>query len=103
MSEAVGTDPYSRRRGEIIPERNTVIPEWAPKIQDFSMRVKIRNGEQVEEIPPGFTIGDVAPEYRWAIDPETGVVMDDADFKETFKKWYAAHYTMRGVPVEGEA
>jgi hypothetical protein len=105
MSEAVGIDPQARPRGEIIAERNTVVPPWAPAIRDYSVTVKVREGSEVREIPPGFTIGDVAPECRWAIDPATGIVMDQATFKQEFDRWYMAHYTMQNPPVqvEGEA
>lgn len=102
MSEAVGTDPYQRARGEIIPERNKVVPPWAKTIRDFSVTVKELVDGTPQEIPPGFTIGEVAPEYRWAVDADTGVIMDQATFQLQFEKWYNAHYTMRGAQVEGE-
>jgi len=102
MSEAVGIDPQRRSRGEIIPERNTVVPPWAPPIRDFSVRVKVQDGEDVREIPPGFSIGEVAPEHRWAIDPDTGIVMDAPTFRENFGRWYANQYTMINQQVEGE-
>jgi hypothetical protein len=104
MSEAVGQnqDPYQKPRGEVIAERNTVVPPWAPKIHDFSIRVKVQDGDQVREIPPGFTIGEVAPEHRWAIDPDTGIVMDPPTFRENYGRWYANQYTMINQQVEGE-
>jgi hypothetical protein len=105
MSEAVGIDPQARSRGEVIAERNTVVPPWAPTIRDFNITVKVREGDEIREIPPGFTIGEVAPEYRWAIDADTGIIMDQPTFKQEFERWYAAHYTMQNPPVkvEGEA
>jgi hypothetical protein len=105
MSENIvgSVDPYARQKGEIIAERNTVVPPWAPAIKDFSVTVKQEDLDgEIREIPPGFTIGDVAPEYRWAINPETGVIMSKAEFRQSFERWYAAHYTMRGEQVEGE-
>ncbi len=104
MSEAVGsTDPYQVTRGQWVPERNSVVPAWAPKINDFSVTVVVQEGDARIPVAPGFTVGEVAPEHRWAIsDPDTGVVMDQAHFNEKFQSWYALHYTMQGMKVEGK-
>jgi hypothetical protein len=64
----------------------------------------MRVGDELQEVPPGFTIGEVAPEYRWAIDPDTGIVMTQGEFLQDFGRWYTAHYTMQNPPqqVEGK-
>jgi len=77
-----------------------VVPPWAPEIRDFSIPVKVNDEKGTREL--GFTIGEVAPECRWAIDPDTGIVMTNAQFREKFPLWYNAHYTMRPEPVEIE-
>ena len=102
MSEAVGRDPYARSRGEIIAERGTVVPPWAPSIRDFTVTVKKMVDGEPKEISPSFTIGDVAPEYRWAINPDTGVIKSQPEFRQDYEKWYVAHYTMQGAKVEGD-
>jgi hypothetical protein len=64
-----------------IPERETYVPAFTPKHKNESAPVLSRKGE-----PLGFTIGEVLPERRFAIDTD-GRCLDEREFEPMYFKW----------------
>ncbi len=71
---------------QLIPERDEFVPPW-PVPQDLSL-VVTQNGVLIGK---GFTVGDVLPERRWAIQAD-GEVMPRLEFEQKYlqklEDWY---------------
>lgn len=97
MSEAA---PLSLGRTDRpIPERNTFFPGWADArlVEDasvFEIGVRAADGRDL-----GFTVGDVAYEYRWPIDPETGTLLSQAEFDPQFDRWQRDFFHFIGEDI----
>lgn len=63
-----------------IPERETYVPAWGTRHSSESIQVT-QNGE-----PCGFSVGDVLPERRWAIEP-SGELKGQLEFERDYLKW----------------
>lgn len=78
--------------GSITP-RGVFVPPWYKPHTDLSLPVRSHDG--TKEL--GFTIGDVAVERRWAIDPE-GKVMEGHEFKDMLTEWYIGQWAWQHPP-----
>lgn len=78
--------------GSITP-RGVFVPPWYKPHTDLTIQVKSADGSR--EL--GFTIGDVAVERRWAIDPE-GCVMEKYPFRERLTEWYIGQWKWQSPP-----
>lgn len=77
--------------GSMTP-RGVFIPPWYLPHKDLGLEVRNRHGEGL-----GFTIGDVAIERRWAIDPE-GKVMTGHEFQDRLTEWYIGQWAWQHPP-----
>lgn len=66
----------------IIYGRDAYIPEWSPVYDDLALSVPVKNNG----VPMGFTLRDVLPERRWAVQA-SGELMDQRDFEERYKQY----------------
>lgn len=90
------------------PAREMYYPAWAPSFEGLDdLEIKSEEGEQYyhgDKDEGGndrpVTLRDVAPERRWAIDYDTGRVMNQRDFQELFWEWCAFKCTAEGVVVD---
>ena len=66
-----------------IPERSTYIPGWYEPHRDETLAVRSRTGSAL-----GFTVGDVLPERRFALDA-AGQCLAERDFADRYRRWIA--------------
>ena len=73
------TEPTNR----IVQEgrRMSYVPKGSPRHANPGLPVVGPNG------PLGFSVGDMLESRRWAVDPETGQVMDQERFDGKFRLW----------------
>ena len=64
-----------------LPQYQAYVPDWSPIFDESALDREVKN----RGIGLGFTVRQVLPERRWAIDPETGECMDQRDFEERYK------------------
>jgi predicted DNA-binding protein (UPF0251 family) len=67
-----------------MTERGLVIPSWTPRHKSLDMAVFH------EDKPMGFSVGDMLPERRWAVDAN-GNTLERREFKESFQKFWMMH------------
>ena len=72
---------FQQRRQPIPTPRGPFVPPWYAPHEDTTLRVRGADGTVMP-----FTIGDVAPERRWAI-RDDGTVMDKETFLPLFDEW----------------
>lgn len=75
-----------------IPDRYNIVPSWYERHRDPQHTTVTKDGTP---IPPGFTVSQVAPEFRWAIQ-EDGEVLGQLEFQEAHARWYNAQYQFAG-------
>lgn len=79
------------RPGSLTP-RGVFVPPWYQPHKQLNVEVKDSKGKSL-----GFTIGDVAVERRWAIDPE-GNVLAGHEFVDKLTEWYIGQWQWRNPP-----
>jgi hypothetical protein len=78
-----------------IPERGTYVPSWCPWLanKDADLNIPVKH----EGEPLGFTVAQVLPERRWAVQLD-GELLDQREFAEEIQRWYIPM-----LPEGGEA
>ena len=102
MSETLSTNIFETADNSfdvmqpvIFPDRGTHAPGWYVRHEKpASILVKHRG----KPIPPGFSVAEVAPEYRWAIQAD-GEVMDQLDFMQKHELWWGESYSIKGGQI----
>lgn len=88
---------------QVIEERDDFVPPWYVPHETPGL---IRVTENGKPVPPGFTVADVLPERRWAIQPD-GELLSGLDFKEQYlnkcELWfrYCSIEAKQGITVRG--
>jgi hypothetical protein len=82
---------YEPRPGEIT-ERGVFVPPWYEGHKDLSLIVTHEGKSQ------GYTVGEVAVERRWAIEPD-GSLMEQSKFERGLQQWRFGQFDWQVPPV----
>ena len=90
----MATDLYEVPQAHVpVLERATYIPSWTPVFPDLTRHVCDQEGGDL-----GFSIGEVLPERRWAIEP-SGRLLPEEQYEQLYKRWISLVLTPSGTLV----